>query len=131
MPPATLMPRVPAALTAAPGALMDCSRNVPPVDRVTPPDGRPPAPSVDTAPPSVIEVPVITSTPPARAVPVPPSREICGAICTAPRDRITSVRPFVQPFGSPASAGFAGSGTQQLWIWARGPTYRESTVRVR
>ncbi len=87
-------------------------------------------PAVVTAPPSVTAEPVMNSAPPLRDAPVPPWSEIGGVICTAPRERMVSDRPFVQPAGSPASSGFAGSGTQQLCSCARGPMYSESTFRT-
>ena len=59
-----------------------------------------------------------------------PGARSAGAICTAPRERIVSDRPFAQPAGSPASSGFTGSGTQQLCSCARGPMYSESTFRT-
>ena len=125
-----LTPRAPFRVTDAPGALTDCRRSRPPVASVTAPDGRPPMPAVLMAPPMVTAEPLTNSDPPSRTGPLPPWSEIGGVICTAPRARMVSERPFVQPAGSPASSGFIGSGTQQLWICARGPMYSESTFRT-
>src|SRR5262249_38703510 len=90
---APLTPRAPDTVTVDPGALMDWNLRLPPVTSATGPDGRPPTPCVEIAPPSVIELPMIVRPPPERAAPVPPWSEMAGEICTGPRDRITSERP--------------------------------------